>query len=513
MTEAANRPQGTTAPVDERFSGRPADAGDLPVQTETYRPLSLMALAGFGVAALYTLIVVGGGAIALLARIPWLMPTWTFLIPLTGLVLCWLARRHIRDSENTLSGLAFTTWGIRLIIVVALTYAAYYSVSFLAVELQAKDCVAQFFDLIERGQTERAFLHAMGVNPRDMEDAEVRDRVQVQFNTPVGPNTSSGAYNRFSQTLFVRAIQNAGREARISSLGVTEWKYEEHSYKMKFRYHVVTPLAEFDMNVDTLGSDSKPGEPKGRQWHVVLVKGETSEIQSSLRLLPGGEEFMNQAKESQPFVLAWQNKLAREDWDEVYLDTLKPTERERQRKAWLAHRLQAVTPLAGPIPLGGDDQAYRAFLDGRKALAEGSLIRIDEKTFWTSRREREPILKLLRHTFQTEGEGKPRFFLRMSQAQLPLSRRRNGELTILFDMTLNYQDESNSKPLYVVDGVIAVTADEHQTETPGAWRIEAIEVQTGRTAPNPQRAVSPPPPEGGPEGPGPQGGGPQGRRP
>src|SRR5579859_5885359 len=124
MTEAANRPQGTAAPADERFSGRPADAGELPVQTESYRPLSLMALAGFGVAALYTLIVVGGGAIALLARIPWLMPTWTFLIPLTALVLCWVARRHIRDAENTLSGLAFTTWGIRLTIVVALSYAA-----------------------------------------------------------------------------------------------------------------------------------------------------------------------------------------------------------------------------------------------------------------------------------------------------------------------------------------------------------------------------------------------------
>ena len=501
MTEAANRPQGTATPPDERILGRPAgagpasdDRGDLPAPAETYRPLSLLALAGFGVAALYALIVLGGGAIALFGRIPWLMPTWTFLIPLTALVLCWIARRHIRNAENTLSGLAFTTWGTRLTIVVALVYVAYYGVTFLAVELQAKACVEQFFDLIQRGQTERAFLHAVGVNPRDMDDTQVRDMIQVQYNTPMGPNASTGAYNRFTQSLFARAIQNAGSEARISSLGVIEWKYEEHSYKMLFRYHVVTPLVEFDMNVATLGRDSKPGEPKGRQWQVVLLKGETSEIASSLKLLPGGEEFMNEAKESQPFVNAWQTKLSREDWDEVYLDTLKPAERERQRKAWLANRLQATAPLAGPLPLGQDDRAYRAFLDGREALAKGSLLRIDEKKFWTSKRERETIVNLLRHTFQPEGEGKPRFFLRLAQAQLPLSRRHNGELTILFDMSLNYQDEANARPTYVVDGLLAVTAEEHQTEMPGAWRIEAIEVQTGRTAPMPSRQQQAPPP-------------------
>jgi hypothetical protein len=500
MTEAANRPQGTATPPDEHASGRPANArlpggelSEMPAQTETYRPLSLLALVGFGVAVLYALLVVGGGAIALFGRIPWLMPIWTFVIPAAALVLCWAARRRIQNAEGTLSGLAFSTWGARLTVVVVLSYAAYYGVTFFAVQLQAKDCAEQFFTALKRGQPERAFLQAAGANPRDMDDKEIRNLLEVRFNTSAGPNAGMGVYTKFSQSPFVRTIEMAGDKAQIVSLGVAEWGYEQGGYRVLFRYHVTTPLVEFDMNVTTFGRDSKPGEPKGRQWQVALLKGETTVIDATMKLLPAGEDVMIRGREAQTFVAGWHKKLSTESWDEVYLDTLQPDERIRQRKAWLATRLRGTAPLAGLAPLGLDDAAYRDFQAGRAALARGDLIRIDDKIFWTSSRERKPIIELLKQTFVPEGESKSRFFLRMLPAQMPLIRQRDGSLSVLFDMTLTYMDEA-SQPQYVVEGYVVATAAEHQAENSSAWRIEAIEVRNGRTAPTGPERPRPPDP-------------------
>lgn len=153
MAEATDRPQG-------------AELDTMPgTSSESYRPLSLLALAGFGVAALYALIVLLGGVVSLFNRVPWLMPLWTFLIPFTVLVLCGAARTRIRNSE-ALGGLAFTAWGFRLTVVVALLYAVYYSVSFFAVSLQAKECAKQFFEQLKQGALSGPFCSPRASPPR-----------------------------------------------------------------------------------------------------------------------------------------------------------------------------------------------------------------------------------------------------------------------------------------------------------------------------------------------------------
>src|SRR5262245_26588019 len=71
----------------------------------TYRPLSLTALAGLAVAAAYALLMVAGVLFLFLTRAPWLLPTWTFLIPVVAVFVCVLARVQIRSSEGVRSGL------------------------------------------------------------------------------------------------------------------------------------------------------------------------------------------------------------------------------------------------------------------------------------------------------------------------------------------------------------------------------------------------------------------------
>ncbi len=475
MAEATDRPRGAAGATPAPGLGTTAP--------EPYRPLSLLALVAFAGAVVYALIVAAGAVVALFNRIPWLMPGWSFLLPILVLVLCWVARARIRGSEGTLGGLAFTAWGVRLTVVVGLTYAAYYGFTFFAVSLQAKDCANQFFDQLKQGHTERAFLLGMDVAAKDIDDADLRNTLEFRFNSPTGPGGSGGAFTTFRQSPLVRAIESGGGATRIAPLGVSDWSYQQGGYRVLLKYEVSTPLMAVEMAVETFGRDSKTG---GRQWQVMLNRGDTRLIPETMKLTPAGAEWMQKAMLAQNFASTWQDKVNQRLWTDVYLDTLKPSQRERLHKGRQVLRVLPAVSLAGLAPLGLWDQSCLELLDGSRKLAEGKLIRIDDKTFWTSKLERKAILANLQQTFHPRSDGKARFTLQLQKTQMPPSRTAGDELTFLLDAVLTYLDETGSRPKYLVQAQVAVTAEQNEADrSPSAWRIEAIEISSGRTPPEP----------------------------
>src|SRR5579884_1276613 len=204
MAETTDHPQ---TPPDAIMSQEGFDA-PTPASSATYQPLSLLAMAGFGLSVVYALAVLVGGAVSLAGHIPWLMPYWTFLIPIAVLVVCWAARTRIVNSEGTLSGLAFTTWGSRLAILFSITYAAYYIATFLAVRGPAIDIADDFFQKIKNGQLEQAFILSQDTNSKNMSTEAMRDQIQGRFNQPMGGvSAAPGTYSRFCQERFVRFLQ------------------------------------------------------------------------------------------------------------------------------------------------------------------------------------------------------------------------------------------------------------------------------------------------------------------
>src|SRR5262249_43325947 len=156
--------------------------------------------------------------------------------------------------EETLSGLAFTTWGVRLVVVAGLLYTAYYAFTFFALRLQAIDCADQFFTQLQEGRPERAFLLAMGEPVKELEDAEVRNTVESRFSKPMS-QAGGGVYDQFRHSAFVRAIMMNDGQASITPMGVTDWGYQDGGYRVVLKYHVATPQVAFDMNVTTFGPD------------------------------------------------------------------------------------------------------------------------------------------------------------------------------------------------------------------------------------------------------------------
>src|SRR5436309_2834297 len=112
-----------------------------PAPEETYRPLSMLAVAGFGLAVLYAVIVVGGGLISFFIRAPWLLSFWAVLLPLIAFAVSWVALQRIRDSEGTLGGESLAKTGVGLSVVFGLTYASYYTATRFAKIQQATSFV------------------------------------------------------------------------------------------------------------------------------------------------------------------------------------------------------------------------------------------------------------------------------------------------------------------------------------------------------------------------------------
>lgn len=403
----------------------------------TYQPLSLLALAGFGFAVVYALAVLIGAAVALLSRIPWLMPYWTFLLPIAVVVVCWAARTRILNSEGTLGGLAFTTWGTRLAIMFGIPYAAYYFATFLALRGPAINRADDFFQKIKDGLLDQAFLMSQNIDTKDRSSSDLRNMLEIKFNQPTATPGMSGPFSRFCHERFVRFIEMDGNNANTVPTGVAAWEYGKGEYRMVLNYHVATSLVEFDMKVEAFGPDPKPDEPKARRWHIRFTGGETSILPDSLRWTPAGRAFQQKTMKAQRFAQDWAARI-------TDLDALKPSERESYSK----------------------------------------LIRGYE-TFWASPQQRDDISQCIRKTFQPGGESqRPPLELRLQSEGIPFLRENDGRTTARFDVTLRYFKEGTGVAQYVVAGRLVLSADSTvAADSSSAWQVDALEIESGRTAP------------------------------
>lgn len=432
MAETTDHPQ---VPPDAILSEEASDAR-APAPSETYQPLSLLAMAGFGLAVVYALAVLLGGALSLLARIPWLMPYWTFLFPIAALVICRAARTRILTSEGTLSGLAFTTWGARVAIVFSVTYAAYYFATFLAVRGPAIDCANDFLQKVKSGQHLQAFLMTLDIPTKGKSSSELRDEVESRFNQPqAGGGGTLGPFSRFSQDKFVRFLEMEGEQASTVPTGVAVWEYSKGGYRVLLNYHVVTSLVEFDLQVETFGRDPKPGEPKGRQWQVLVTRGQTQIVPDSLKQTEQGYDFEKRTIKAQMHARDWAAKASD-------AGALTPAEREEYTK----------------------------------------LIRGYE-TFWASKNQRDEISERIRKTFQPSDGGKTSSASLTLQSSIPLLRESNGRTTAWFDVSLRYIPEGSPMPQFVVEGQLVLSADSSEAaKSPSAWRVDALEIESARTS-------------------------------
>ena len=328
----------TPAPLPAAPPAEPAAAA------EGYRPLSLLALVGFVLAALFAASVLVGGLAAFAARYPkfavvlaaaaaaggwsaaaarrrsgatvlvwaaiglglaitlvglgslvafsgtspWLLPDAIWLLVAAALLTCWLALSRIAAAEGTLGGASLAKWGVGLTLFFALNYGAYRLSTTFAVRSQARFCTDTFLDLLRHGEPQAAFLYTVPTNRRP-QGGDLRRIIEVEHN--VGGAAGRGAYSLFSNASFVQQLMLAGKEAKLEPVGFST-TFEKRAYYSTVTYKVTTPLASFVLDVTAVGQEGAEGAAIRRQWHVEMGQ---SGIHTNSEVLTSEGELMKAA--------------------------------------------------------------------------------------------------------------------------------------------------------------------------------------------------------------------------
>jgi hypothetical protein len=529
MAEATERPADAAAPADAVQPAAPdaaaagaaeAPAAEAEAPAKPYSTVSLTAVVGFAVAALYALVVGVAALVALFTKTPLLLPLAAFFVPLGAIVISFAARIQIRGSEGALSGLRLTAWGIGLSLFVALIYTAYYSAIYLAVTWEARRAADEWFAHVgnadEEFHLEKAFRVTLPPDLRPRDDANLRTRLELDHNHPSGRHDS---LTEFRQDLIVRLIQQGGNQTHWEYSGVKEWKYETDGFHVTLTYRLTTPFTANDVEISFVGSEGRD-DPR-RQWRMVGCQAAAG--WEDKQVTDEGRRMAGLKVAAADFAARWVAKeFSHRHKYEAYADTLPPAKR-----AELADGLrplvasiglavgaagieaEAATPVR-VIELARDRSAREALAEKNAACKEllaglpnyeaGALVRADSPGFWApdgkvgDKPVREDMVVKVKQMFEAGGwPEQPEAFM-PDFKNLPIYNRDQSGERLGFDLkvgTLVTAEMKNPQtgqvrkmdvPEYAFEGRLVV-----ENTAPGAqpadaqWRIHSVELVSGRT--------------------------------
>jgi hypothetical protein len=445
------------------------------------RPRRLLAVAGLALCGLGAALGLAG-LVAFSGNNPWLLPFWTWAIPLGALLMCWLARSQIRASEGTLSGQPLASWGLVLAIFFGLNYAAYMVSSHFAVTKQASDFARDWLALVQGGELDQAFLLTLPVTTRPANDANLRTNFEARFNAPRSA-TESGFYSTFLRKDYVRFLRAAGEDTRMDRVDL-KWERDKTGYMVRLVYRVSTPQVNFDLKVVLHGIETQGPRGITRQWQIVPAGTEIANPPAP-ELTEGGKELQDSAGSAAPFLMTWLASLTAGDVDSAYLGTLPPAQRERLSAARKRCRFgtAGLVGVSALPALSSQDEAGRAYLAGRAAFQAGGLLRMDPATFWTSPEFRQEIVAGLKGLFSqaTRAAATPG----AEPQYLPRYQRLGNEVHLLVPLRIPVGDLGHGRPRFTVEGQVHLAAEAPDGDSfpQSGWRVAAIDLERGLSLP------------------------------
>jgi hypothetical protein len=423
------------------------------------QPRRLLAVAGLGLAGL--LLTLGmGSVVAFSNRNPWLLPGWTIIFPIGAAVLCWVARVRIRESEGSLGGATLAGWGLGLSLVAGLLYGAGFQASMiLAVRQQSNDAAREWIGLIQDGKLDQAFLKTQKsalTAGWPTEGPGLRRLLEGPLvNMPRGRG-EPGNWSSFTHRDFVRLIQMGGPGAKIEQRKV-DWTYEQGGYQVDLQYVITTDLVSFPLNVKVTGTESTQPDKPGRHWRVRLSGTSIPTGENEMRIEPASEEalaLLSSVEFGRQFAGEWIRRLKGRQTAAAYLDTL-PAHRQPDQKL-PDRRSQELAYLLGAVPLlSAADPRRDEFRRGLAGFTAGGLVKVDEKNFWVRDDVRGLVIGGVKDAYDPASFQPPGYLLQ--HAPFPLMRRDGDRLVLRFDARTAVVDKSDPKTAkYIAEGYVVV---------------------------------------------------------
>jgi hypothetical protein len=461
MAEAADRPTTSVTPTP-----RPSATDDV------YRPVSLMALGAFLLAALFALLLAVGGAVALFGSTPLLMSLWVLGIPVVAALASWAARWHIRASEGTLSGTALTRWGIGISVVLGVVYVAYYLGTYVAIEQQATAIADKFMDLLKKGDIEQAYVLCLPPESQPPPGGNLRQDLEILFGEPRGKQPAFGQFRQFDGTRLVSS-EGPGIECRL--VDMVSWQYDakEQGYKVLLRYHLKRPDVAFDYVVTVVGADPKKGGD-GRQWHVLA--GETRH--DNLHLTQEGLRRRRCTQASNSFLRKWIEAQTENKAEEAWKGTLPPSQRKAAGEVLRRTPAVLALPVTGTGALGAYDAAQRDLLLSWLAFQNGSVVRAQDKVFYANPQQRPEILRAIEGLFAL-GLARRAGIWTPGQGDVPNWAEADGRIRVAHDFLLTVVNREMNKAEWTVSAEVVTEALSSEADKPDDWRLASVDLVTG----------------------------------
>ncbi len=470
---------------------KPSPAAEQTMDIAGYRPISGLAVASLALAIVYSLVILVLGGLAVYYGDALPLGTWSLLFPVAAAVLAHLARREIRRSEGTRSGLAIANWGWWLSIGFGLGYGAIYAGTYLALTWQAQTYAQRFFDELRAGKVVHAFLRTQAPDVQKSADPNNQEQATIRFGSLL---------KTFKGKELVRLLQQSGNDAVISDLGVGGWEYDK-GYHITQGYRVTTPEGSFDVRLSLRSSEDR----KARGWWIAV--GESDLTAPTVSLTPYGEALRKWRQDSQFFTFIWMQKRTTAlmdllgttvGMDSVYLDTLEPRDRNIWKSYVATAFLSDMAIPAGVLGLAGQgsfathlapacsrEWRYHCYYPGYTAFALGALVKTDKLN--ASGKIRDEIMREAANLFnhrsranlkQTEGNtGTPEPFDAKTQ-----------RLRVIHNIDLDSADQGAASPdatKFHAEGQLIVESDSGEftvTRQP-QWRVVSLILLTGGEPP------------------------------
>lgn len=497
MAAGAAAPETAVQPPRPAFPAAPT-APALRPEAEAYQPLAPLAVLGASLALIYAVIVIVGAVAALLNRSPWLMPTWTILVPLVTAALSAAGWFSVHISEGTRAGKNLAVAGVALSLVVGLGYWAYYAGTYFAVRAQANDFTLKWFDEIKKGDIDSAFRLTIEPSGRPRMDAGLHNELEVRFNTMSEATSRSGGgggkgpLSFFEQHDVVRLIRLGGDEARIEPLGVASWEYAQGGYKVRRNYKITTPDLELPIRITVQSSAGAKQQFEQRQWYVVMQESllNKSEVKPTER----GARLAGLKGQSGETLRAWQEYLMGGQIEASYLATIPAEQREKQATALRQHFAEC-----GALGFGSAwTNGWAALIATCRAVApseqvapgfaeygRGALVHYDKDKFWVGGQgelvppTQERYAAEVRKLFRRHEDGPPGA-LSFESTRILYWRVVDGRLQVMHDAECRFASLN-----LVVEADLVVECDASYLDSgpPALWRLVGLELRRGRIVP------------------------------
>jgi hypothetical protein len=480
MAEPSERPvpapTGGAQPAPESYTARrpappPSFARDGAGEPE-YRPLSVAALVGFGLAVLFAAGLILSALAAWFTGLPLPLALWALLVPLAALAVSGVGWLRVQQSEGTLAGGKLALWGVLLSLFAGLSYGAYLAATYVALGREAEAFATQWLEKIREGKVDEAFVEALPLENRPRPGPNLHAELELRFNTGRGGGFH-GELTAFEHGDVMRAIRTAGSAVTIRPLGVKGFESKSNGCEVETTFEITTPERVMEVQVAVVGMEGKVA----RQWFV--HRGKTR----SLRMMdqPLGRRTAELRLSSYEFVGDWLHLLQAGAIEEAYLRTQPPGRRSALRAEVAAGVVGAtLAPEFGParpVPMTSPAAARQLYLPGYAAFTDGGVIQV-APNFWAQGPLREEIPAQVREMFRRADDPFPPTVLLDQPTTLPLWDRQGDRVRFYHGF------EGQIKHRYIIQGACVAEADARVLDDPALvpdWQLKSIELYNGRT--------------------------------